>query len=194
MLRLANTLVVVCLLAHSQTLSTPKAPAADLLSSVSAETPAANVTTATGDHLLLARYSKPGAAAIRLRIEQIRLPENAVVFVYSLDAGGSVQTIKGPWSGSSDAQTAVLAGDTAYIEVQWGDDTIPGDLPFEVTEVAEAQAEETVETRLVETPEHPLFEGDIVVIPEGVESAKGNRNHSIAITGLSFRWPGGVVP
>ena len=60
--------------------------------------------------------------------------------------------------------------------------------------MAEAQPEETVEVGSVETPEHPLFEGDIVISPEGAELAKGTRNRSVAITGLSFRWPGGVVP
>jgi len=76
------------------------------------ETPAADLTPTRGEHLLPARYSKPGARAIRLRIEQIRLPESVALFVYSLDAGGSVGAMKGLWSGASAEQAVVLPGDT----------------------------------------------------------------------------------
>ena len=204
--------MLVCLSAFGQ--AKPKAPGTDLVRSVSAEQPVFNTTTRHGDHILLARYSKPGASAIRLRIENMRLPEGAVLFAYSLDAAGAVRGVSGPHKVAGDVHTTTLPGDTAFIEVQWGN-IVAGDLPFDRVGIVEAtdsttQSEVSGSVSEVRSGNFQgrdvtyeirdglaVFEQDIVLgTPESLASSTGKTvsRNAVAITGNSFRWPGGVVP
>lgn len=144
----------------------------------------------------------------------MRLPEGAVLFVYSLDAAGAVQGLSGPHQGAGDVHTGALPGDTALIEVQWGN-VVAGDLPFDTIEVIEAtdQPAEPETTGLVSEVRSgnyqgrevtyeireglAVFEQDIVLgTPESLADSTGKTvsRNAVAITGKSFRWPGGVIP
>lgn len=178
-----------------------------------------HVITAEGNPLLLLRLTSPGARALRLYIRDMRLPDGATLFAYSVDEGGAVRRISGPHTRSGSFWTDALPGDTAFIEVQWGDE-VSGDLPFDLSEIAEADLADnpalTVETPTQERTTGSgtyrgrdvtyqvseglaVFEGDIVLgTPDDVSRSDGEKQGSVrnavAITGTSFRWPGGVIP
>ena len=178
-----------------------------------------HVTTASGDPLLLLKFASPGARALRLHIRDMHLPAGATLFAYSVNEGGLVRKVSGPYAGSASFWTDPLPGDTAFIEVQWSDE-IPGDLPFDISELAESElageqarvTEEDEQQREVGSGAYrgrdvtyhvseglAVFEGDIVLgTPENVSSPdRGKKDairNAVAITGTSFRWTGGVIP
>jgi astacin len=209
----------------------PKAPGTSLLDSVSVIQPAGeadqagffrlpNLTrdnvsghtiTSDGSTLLLLRFSKPGAAALRLHIEDLHLPQGASLFVYTLDASGQIASIDSPAGNVPDYWTPALTGDSAVVEVDWGNE-IPGDIPFRVTELRESESGTPTTQSTAETFKGiyrgkevtyavvdgmAVIEGDIVLGRHGqlTGSTKDNgQRDGVGITGSYYRWPNGVIP
>lgn len=77
----------------------------------------------TPGNLRLLRFSAPGAAAYRLYFDGVALPPGARMFLYGLDAGGSVTSIFGPYEKSGPLaggsfRSRVIPGIELVVEIQ----------------------------------------------------------------------------
>jgi astacin len=96
-------------------------------------------TSEDGGRFTLLRFSASSAAGIRLHFANLRLSNDARVYVYGLSSEGGVTDIHGPYIGagpvqSGDFWTPVIRGSEAVVEIQF-DRAVPADLPFEVIEI-----------------------------------------------------------
>lgn len=162
-----------------------------------------------GTQFTTLRIRKAGADAVLVRFEDVRLPEGGSLLVYGSDSAKI-------WSFNGELDpVAVVSGDTATIEIQCVDQCAP-DLPFTISEIsAAASLPESggspgsqelrsghfrgVDLEYAVRDGLAVFEGDMILgqademePPRGA-SSKGNRD-AIAITGQSYRWPGGRIP
>jgi astacin len=149
--------------------------------------------------------------AVRLRFENVRLPEGGALLVYGSDA-------LRPWTYRPGADAvATVPGAIATIEVQCGEEC-PSTVPFDIAAVeaaplsdvaADAAPEVAGEIREGTFDGLPvryevrngmaIFEGDIILgtVEEiEAESARGKHNskEAVGVTSTLTRWPGGVVP
>jgi hypothetical protein len=212
----------LCLIAVASSLCaqhSPKAIEGDLIGRVSAidvealpqltaDKIAPYETASDGTRFTIFRIRKTGAESILIRFEDVRLPQGGSLLVYGSDASKS-------WTFNGELDpVAVVRGDTATIEIQCTDECTP-DLPFTISEISATTAPENIEAAIntdlrsghfrgvdleYEVRDGlAVFEGDMVLgqvdeiePPRGV-SRKGNRD-AIAISGQSYRWPGGRIP
>lgn len=193
--------------------STPDSAGFYRLPALDAERAPGHIVLEDGSTILLLRFTKPEATTIRLHLEDIHLPEGALLFIYSLDNAGQLTRQSLPVGNQSDYWSPALPGDTAYVEVDWGNQ-IPGDIPFRVTQLRDTDPlEEVSEPRAVETQTGifrgremtwevkdglAVAEGDIILgradeMDGSQAKSEGHRN-GVGITGSYYRWPGGVVP
>lgn len=183
------------------------------LPALTAENTAGHLRTDDGSAVLLLRFSSPGAAALRLHLANVHLPEGAAIYTYTLGGDANIVSSSGPFTGSGDFWTTPLRGDSAYLEVVWGDE-IPGDIPFEVPElevVDELQPADPVsvtgdirkgvfrgtEVTFEVVDDLAIFEGDMILgpavdMPES--SGKTDDKAGLAISGTRYRWPNGIIP
>jgi astacin len=154
------------------------------------------------------RVRKANAEAVRIRFKDVRLPEGGALLVYGADPSRA-------WTYDGGLEpTAIVAGGTATIEIQCGAEC-PPDLPFTISEVEAVSTPEPTEvahrTPDVRTGHFrgvdleyevrdglAVFEGDMVLGPademEGPRGVKKGTRDAVAITGDSYRWPGGRIP
>jgi hypothetical protein len=177
-------------------------------------------TSADGTRLLVLRISTGDLPVARLYIRNMALPPNAVLFVYGLDAAGSVTTVSGPFKGvgplnSGEFWTDAIAGSEIVVELQAAD--VLADLPFEIVGLASSQlsevavpAQDSIEevrtsmyrgVALTHTVKDgtAIFEGDIELgnveeLAPADSGSKAGRREAVAITGSSYRWTNGIIP
>ena len=214
--------VSLCLLAVALSLCaqrSPKAVESDVISHVpvidaealpqlTVDTIAPYETASDGTRFTILRIRKTGAEAVLIRFEDVRLPPGGSLLAYGSDASKT-------WTFNGELDpVAVVQGDTATIEIQCTDECAP-DLPFTISEVSATAAPENIEGAISNDVRSghfrgmdleyevrdglAVFEGDMVLgqaneiePPRGV-SRKGNRD-AVAISGQSYRWPGGRIP
>src|SRR5688500_14581868 len=92
-------------------------------------------TSSDGTRFLVLRIPTSDVPAARLYIRNVALPPDAKLFVYGVDAGGSVTTVSGPFTGvgplnSGEFWTNSIAGSQIVVELQAAE-VLP-DLPFEI--------------------------------------------------------------
>jgi len=95
-----------------------------------------------GSDVGLLRFSTPGAAALRLYFEQVRMPAGARMFLYGLDAEGAVTSVFGPYEASGPLadgsfRSKIIPGIEAVVELQGMDG---GAWPFQIARVASIDA------------------------------------------------------
>ncbi len=174
-----------------------------------------------GAGTLLIRVRKEGAAALRAHLEDFHLPADGRLYVYGLDSRGSITRTAGPYEGagpmeSGEFWTPALPGGEIVLELQTVSE--PGSLPFTLQEVGVldgieegnwlAERSRPLETRVsmyrgIPVEHHVVdgygvWEGDILLGRveelERYEGGKAAERQAFAISGSSYRWPGGVVP
>ena len=168
-------------------------------------------------HFLVLRFATGGEPASRLYIRDMALPSGAKLFVYGLDASGSVTNVYGPFEGagpfqSGDLWTGAILGSEIVVEFQV--ETVPADLPFEIVGIAPSDPSEATihaerkvdEVRtsmfrgmaLAHAVENgvAIFEGDIELgkadeLPRADERSKKQSHEAIAISNQNYRWKDG---
>ena len=179
-------------------------------------------TAADGTRFLLIS-PRVDASAARIHLTNFRVPVDAAVFMYGLNADGTITDIQGPFTGAGPAGTHEFWSQpvrgTAIIELQAGARILP-DLPFEIAEVAPATPSPPAFSQTAAVaPETGLrtawfrgrnvsfhvrngigiFEGDIEFGPVGLleparPESKETRREGVAIAATRYRWPGGMMP
>jgi astacin len=175
-----------------------------------------------GARLYVLRFSTAGAAAAQVYVRNMALPPGARLYLYGVDADGSVTTIRGAFEGagpleSGEFWSGAIPGVEIVAELQLGED-VPASLPFEIAGLA--VAEQPVEPEALSQTEvrgtrtsmfrgvaltHEvvdglaIFEGDIELgsveeLTEAAQVSKSYRREAVAISGQQYRWPNGIIP
>jgi hypothetical protein len=106
-------------------------------------------TSSDGNRFLVLRIGMGNLQCARLYIRNMALPPDATLFVYGLDANGSVTTVSGPFKGvgplnSGEFWSDPLTGSEIVVELQ-ATEVLP-DLPFEMVGIAASDISEAVLT------------------------------------------------
>ena len=91
-----------------------------------------------GQWAMRVRVASPGAEAIQLFVENLRLPDKAVLSIYSVDSNGDAHIAAeyskvGPLQGDPFWTTAVTGGE-AFAEVRFAGEAL-SDMPFQLTQI-----------------------------------------------------------
>ncbi|HYP04957.1 MAG TPA: M12 family metallopeptidase [Bryobacteraceae bacterium] len=165
--------------------------------------------TSDGTRYTVLHLKHSGAAAVRVRFRDIRVPEGTALLVYGVGSEPA-------WvyrGGLEDA--VVVAGESAFVEIQCGAEC-PPDLPFDIAEVTEAELPRPAEsTEATESNRAggvttfrgseveyqvrdglALVEGDIVLgsAAELLPSSGGKGPARDAVALSDYRWTGGRIP
>lgn len=170
------------------------------------------------------RFSVRGASAVRARLENVRLPEGASLYIYGIGDSGEAIAVQGPYKGSGPTASGEfwslsVPGEDVVIEIQVAGEPLAS-LPYDVAELAAGNLEESSaagasapETSTAKGTAYyrgfnveyevkggqAVIEGDIEIGPvESVEAARAEApsksRQSISITSTAYRWPDGIMP
>jgi astacin len=98
-----------------------------------------------GNRYLLLRFKAEDAAAVRLRFSDFSLPEDARVYIYSVDGTGSAANVKGPYTASGPLHSNEFWSDPVpasevVLELQIDTSDLAA-LPFDIVEMETLDAE-----------------------------------------------------